>query len=169
MTNKNRRGVNQHDKKQKDEIQKQFQKENRYEFSIISFSLLIAITLFLISLYNDTTFFSLLLAVYALIVTISFETSEWVKYGAATPGRKQFKFIKFMLKYYSFVLLGASAIFFLFMFILHFFTPAILKNVPSQIPNILTIGSLIGYFCSYSLRNYFQKRQAFIKKYELYK
>lgn len=89
MTNKNRHGVNQHDESQKKEIKKQFRRENRYEFSIIAFSLLIAITLFLIALYNNTTFFSLLLAVYALIVTISFETLEWLKYGTSNSGRNQ--------------------------------------------------------------------------------
>ena len=57
MTNKNRRGVNQHDKKQKDEIKKQFRRENRYEIYISAATLMIAIALFLIALYNNTTFF----------------------------------------------------------------------------------------------------------------
>lgn len=72
MTNKNRHGVNQHDENQKEEIKKQFQQEVQYEFILLAAALLITLSFFLIALFNNSAFFSLLLSLYAFIVTFCF-------------------------------------------------------------------------------------------------
>ncbi len=165
MTNKNRRGVNQHDKKQKDEIKKQFRRENRYEIYISAATLMIAIALFLIALYNNTTFFSMLLAVYALNVTVGFELLEWVKYTMHnSSSKKRSFFIRSVLKYYSLVLFFSSVSFVVILFIILILSPHFFENMCSQVPNILTILSLIGYFFSYTTRSYLQKKKEFIQK-----
>ena len=164
MTNKNRHGVNQHDENEKEAIKKQFRKENRYEFYITMATLMIAIALFLIALCNNTTFFSMLLAVYALIVTVGFELLEWIKYIVHSSSRKCPFFIQELLKYYSLVLFFTSISFVIILFIIVYLSPYFFENMCPQVPNILTILSLIGYFFSYTTRSYLQKKKEFIQK-----
>lgn len=168
MTNKNRHGVDQHDEKEKEAIEKQFRKENRYEFYITTATLMIAIALFLIALYNNTTFFSMLLAVYALIVTVGFELMEWIKYIVHNSSKKCSFFIQALLKYYSLVLFFASISFVIILSVIYILSSSFFENMCSQAPNILTILSLIGYFFSYTTRSYLQKKKEFIRKYNWY-
>lgn len=166
MTNKNRHGVNQHDENQKEEIKKQFRRENRYEFSITAAALAIIIVFFLISLFNTSLLFSLILSILSLLITCCFEVIEWIKFKTNASYHQNSKHLKYLLRYYSLGFIIACAITTIVMFFFwicqrinsHFFV-----SLYSQIPNIITTISLIGYFISYSIRNYLQKKEEFLR------
>lgn len=166
MTNKNRHGVNQHDENQKEEIKKQFQQEVQYEFILLAAALLITLSFFLIALFNNSAFFSLLLSLYAFIVTFCFETLEWIKYHADKKSVHS-KFTAIFLKYYSLGLFLTLIILFGIMVILSFVfkeLPLFFQHTYTLLPNLITTCSLLGYFVSYSIRNYFQKKKDFNKR-----
>ena len=73
MSNNNKKIVLNAEKKLRKKVIKKYRKENRYDFIFLLILQCYVLTLFILSIATDSSFLSLILAIFSLITTFSFE------------------------------------------------------------------------------------------------
>ena len=80
MSNNNKKIVLNAEKKLRKKVIKKYRKENRYDFIFLLILQCYVLTLFILSIATDSSFLSLILAIFSLITTFSFEALEWIDF-----------------------------------------------------------------------------------------
>lgn len=112
------------------------------------------------SIVDNSTVFSIALALFSTCVTISFEVNEWYIFNNS----KHKKTKKYFNYYYP--LLFALILLMILAFIYNGI--ATLFGIPEKIfnvaPNLISSFTLLGYFISYTIRQIFIRRQQYLDK-----
>lgn len=80
MSNNNKKIVLNAEKELRKKVIKKYRKENRYDFIFLLILQCYVLTLFILSIATDSSFLSLILAIFSLITTFSFEALEWIDF-----------------------------------------------------------------------------------------
>lgn len=80
MPNTNRNMVQDSENKIRDKAIKKFHEGNRFDLKYLFLMLCYVVVFFLLSIVTDSTFFSLILAIFSFITTFSFEALEWMDF-----------------------------------------------------------------------------------------
>lgn len=140
------------------------------EFSSFMCILGYSSVLLLNSFWNSSSYFSLVLAIFSIIITFFFEFVEWAKVRQHNDSGKHSFLTKFILTHFSNVFI---CIVLVFIGVVFFFTlifcllPISFQNgiiaISANVANVLTALSLNIYFISYFVRNH----RPFIRKFTL--
>lgn len=97
MTNRNKKILDESQRKQFERKKSIFREIIFFEF-ITSFSvIIISIFFLLISVVNVSTFYSMILAVFSTLITLSFEITEWTKFMVEKRKKRE---LLFFLKFF---------------------------------------------------------------------
>lgn len=121
----------------------------------------------IISIINDSVFFSLILSFFSLSTTLSFELTEWANFT------NRFKFLqKFTSKNQINIILIGVCIFVIIIMPLCVYSKIdhkhyinLVKKIDTHTPNIITTITFVLYFVSFYIRNYLRNRQIFMSKF----
>lgn len=147
MTNRNKKII----KKAKEKAHKKshFKKiREKVEMIVFNFGVFMCficfpVTFLFISFNNDSVFLSFLFAIFSIITTFIFEILEWKD-----------------LKSKNIAMISIPVIFMFFLLILYIINKALpkvyalLNNIDSHIPNIITMGTFVVYFTLFFIRNH---------------
>lgn len=166
MSNNNKKIVLNAEKKLRKKVIKKYRKENRYDFIFLLILQCYVLTLFILSIATDSSFLSLILAIFSLITTFSFEALEWMDFKSESISSRLATYI---LKNKTIVMLIIPILFIITMIPLYIWNKIdadlyiqTMQNIDSHIPNIVTSITFALYFISFYIRSYFKKREAFI-------
>lgn len=170
MTNRNKKIV----KNAKEEVRKKaikkYHQNNRLDLILLIGALSYPIIFFVISFINGSVLLSLLLSIFSLLTTFVFEFLEWTEFKLKfRPKSKFIYFSQRIFKNKSIVLLMIPVMFVVVMaslYIIHKINPKAyikeINNIDVHIPNIITTVTFVGYFISFYIRNYSEKKEKFI-------
>lgn len=171
MTNRNKKILDESQRKQFERKKSIFREIIFFEF-ITSFSvIIISIFFLLISVVNVSTFYSMILAVFSTLITLSFEITEWTKFMVEKRKKKRAFILSQILYYNTYGLFICVIILVIIMFCfkeMRKYIPNLFENIPVSLPNIITTITLSIYFVSYSVRCLVKECCDFRKKYGKY-
>lgn len=131
------------------------------EFSSFICILGYSLVLLLNSFWNSSSCFSLILAIFSIVITFFFEFVEWAKVRQHNDSSKRSFLNKFVLTHFSNIFICIVLVFIgvVFLFTLIFtLLPISFQNViiaiSTNAANVLTALSLNIYFISYFIRNH---------------
>ena len=166
MPNTNRNMVQDSENKIRDKAIKKFHEENRFDLKYLFLMLCYVVVFFLLSIVTDSTFFSLILAIFSFITTFSFEALEWIDFKSKSVSSC---LINYILKNKAIIMLLIPVFFLITMIPLFIWNKLdansyiqITQTIDPHIPNIITAITFALYFTSFYIRNYYKKREAFI-------
>ena len=166
MSNNNKKIVLNAEKKLRKKVIKKYRKENRYDFIFLLILQCYVLTLFILSIATDSSFLSLILAIFSLITTFSFEALEWIDFKSKSVSSC---LINYILKKKAIIMLLIPVFFLITMIPLFIWNKLdansyiqITQTIDPHIPNIITAITFALYFTSFYIRNYYKKREAFI-------
>lgn len=166
MPNTNRNMVQDSENKIRNKAIKKYHEENRFDLKYLFLMLCYVVVFFLLSIATDSTFFSLILAIFSFITTFSFEALEWMDFKSESISSRLATYI---LKNKTIVMLIIPILFIITMIPLYIWNKIdadlykqTMQNIDSHIPNIVTSITFALYFISFYIRSYFKKREAFI-------
>lgn len=169
MSNNNKKIVLNAEKKLRKKVIKKYRKENRYDFIFLLILQCYVLTLFILSIATDSSFLSLILAIFSLITTFSFEALEWIDFKSKSVSSC---LINYILKNKAIIMLLIPVFFLITMIPLFIWNKLdansyiqITQTIDPHIPNIITAITFALYFTSFYIRNYYKKREAFITEY----
>lgn len=154
MTNRNKKILDDYQKRQFKKKKYIFHERIFLEFATSFLIIGISIFFLLFSIINISTFYSMILAIFSTLVTLSFEITEWIKYIVKKDIKKSV-LLNQILNYNTFTLLISIIILVLIMIGFHVIKrkiPNLFENIPVSLPNIITTITLSIYFVSYSVR-----------------
>ena len=164
--NNNKKIVLNAEKKLRKKVIKKYRKENRYDFIFLLILQCYVLTLFILSIATDSSLLSLILAIFSLITTFSFEALEWIDFKSKSVSSC---LINYILKNKAIIMLLIPVFFLITMIPLFIWNKLdansyiqITQTIDPHIPNIITAITFALYFTSFYIRNYYKKREAFI-------
>lgn len=171
MSNNNKKIVLNAEKKLRKKVIKKYRKENRYDFIFLLILQCYVLTLFILSIATDSSFLSLILAIFSLITTFSFEALEWIDFKSKSVSSC---LINYILKNKAIIMLLIPVFFLITMIPLFIWNKLdansyiqITQTIDPHIPNIITAITFALYFTSFYIRNYYKKREAFITSFNV--
>lgn len=129
MSNNNKKIVLNAEKKLRKKVIKKYRKENRYDFIFLLILQCYVLTLFILSIATDSSFLSLILAIFSLITTFSFEALEWIDFKSKSVSSC---LINYILKNKAFIML-LIPVFFLITMIPLFICVRARRNRPLRV------------------------------------
>lgn len=136
MSNRNKKIISNVTKEFRKKTIKKYHKENISNFMSLFLLLFYVLCFIVISFISESTFFSLALAIFSFIVTLSFEVLEWMDFKSESISSRS---INRILKNKTIVLLIIPILFVIAMFtfvILNKLNPnSFIQNIDSHVPN----------------------------------
>lgn len=162
MSNLNKNIIHDTENEIRNKTVKKYHKENKFDFKYLFLVLCYVVVFFLLSITTDSTFFSLILAIFSFITTFSFEILEWIDFKSELIYSR---LISYILKNKTIIMLIIPILFIITMIPLIIWNKidAILykqamQNIDPHIPNIVTSITFALYFISFYIRSYLKRR-----------